>query len=111
MYGELNEDVFADALKPALEALEVMKATNTDDPEEPVDLPSKAIEMVPHVFQVRGTDIAEQHVGDLQSRVEGHLIPCWSGDVESMRCWSMATTASKPTSATSLRSSLGLIFQ
>jgi hypothetical protein len=71
MYGELNEDVFADALKPALEALEAMKATNTDDPEEPNRMPSKAIEMVPHVFQVRGTDIAEQHVGDLLSVLKG----------------------------------------
>jgi hypothetical protein len=73
MYGELNEDDFSASLKPALEALEALKATNSDDPDEPVKLSLRAVELVPHVFQVRGTDISEHHVGELLSALKaGH---------------------------------------
>ncbi len=67
MYGELNEEVFSADLKPALEELEMMKAANTDDPAEPERLPMSQIALVPHVFQVRGLDFDEHHVGGLLS--------------------------------------------
>lgn len=70
MYGELNEDVFSADLKPALEALEAMRAANTDDPAEPERLPMSQIELVPHVFQVRGLDFDEHHVGGLLSALK-----------------------------------------
>ncbi|MBV2186094.1 MAG: ParB/RepB/Spo0J family partition protein [Rhizobium sp.] len=70
MYGELNEDVFSADLKPALEALEAMKAVNTNDPAEPTHLPMSQIELVPHVFQVRGLDFDEHHVGGLLSALK-----------------------------------------
>jgi hypothetical protein len=81
MYGELNEDDFSAPMKQALEALEALKATNTDDPAEPNRLPLRAVELVPHVFQVRGTDISEHHVGELLSALRaGH-------DLEPISVW------------------------
>ncbi|RVK93394.1 ParB/RepB/Spo0J family partition protein [Sinorhizobium meliloti] len=66
-YRELHEDVFSADLKPALEALEAMTALGTDDPDEPERVSMKDIELVPHVFQVRGLDFDEHHVSGLLS--------------------------------------------
>lgn len=73
MYGELHEDVFSADLKPALEALEAMKAADTNDPDEPERLQMKDIDLVPHVFQVRGLDFDEHHVSGLLSALKQGL--------------------------------------
>jgi ParB-like chromosome segregation protein Spo0J len=70
MYGELHEDVFSADLKPALETLEALRAANTNDPAEPERVPMSHIELVPHVFQVRGLDFDEHHVGGLLSALK-----------------------------------------
>ncbi|THK37385.1 hypothetical protein EHS39_14260 [Ensifer sp. MPMI2T] len=76
-FGQLPPETFVASLKPAMVALDALKMLDQDDPAEPSELSLRAVEMIPRVFQVRGGDVNEGHVGELLAGLkrDGRLDP------------------------------------
>jgi hypothetical protein len=65
MYATIPPETFVNDLTSAYASLQAIKEQQSDDPERPSSLPVESVQMVPHVFQVRGFLYDQHHVSVL----------------------------------------------
>jgi hypothetical protein len=71
MYATISPVTFVTDLTTAYQDLLAVKALDADDPSRPPTLPLKSIQMVPHLFQVRGFLFDQHHVSALLDVLAG----------------------------------------